>query len=46
MDLTGRFLSDEPNNPRKWAFPASTTISPDGYLIIWADEDGSDTPGL
>lgn len=46
VDLTGRYLSDEPNNPRKWQFPAGTTIPPDGYLIVWADEDGKATPGL
>ena len=46
VDLTGRYLSDEPNNPRKWAFPAGTVIPSDGYLIVWADEDGSATPGL
>ena len=46
VDLTGRYLSDEPNNPRKWAFPAGTKIPADGYLIIWCDEDGSATPGL
>jgi len=46
IDLTGRYLSDEPNNPRKWAFPAGTVIPADGYLIVWADEDGSATPGL
>ena len=46
VDLTGRHLSDEPNNPRKWAFPAGTVIPADGYLLVWADEDGSATPGL
>jgi hypothetical protein len=46
VDLTGRYLSDEPNNPRKWAFPAGTTLPPDGYVIVWADEDGPATPGL
>jgi hypothetical protein len=46
VDLTGRHLSDEPNNPRKWAFPAGTVLPADGYLIVWADEDGSDMPGL
>jgi hypothetical protein len=46
VDLTGRYLSDEPNNPRKWAFPAGTIVPADGYLIIWADEDGAATPGL
>ena len=46
VDLTGHYLSDEPNNPRKWQFPAGTVIPPDGYLLVWADEDGSATSGL
>jgi hypothetical protein len=46
VDLTGRYLSDEPNNPRKWQFPAGTTIPANGFLIVWADENGTDTPGL
>jgi hypothetical protein len=27
-------------------FPAGTTIAANGYILVWADEDGSDTPGL
>jgi hypothetical protein len=46
VDLTGRYLSDEPNNPRKWQFPAGTKIPADGYLLVWADEDTTATPGL
>lgn len=46
LDLAGYHLSDEPNNPRKWQFPAGTTIPADGYLLIWADEDTTDAPGL
>lgn len=46
VDLTGRYLSDNPDNPRKWQFPAGTTIAANGYLIVWCDENGSDTPGL
>jgi hypothetical protein len=46
VDLTGRYLSDESGNPRKWQFPAGTTIPADGYLIVWADEDTLVTPGL
>jgi hypothetical protein len=46
VDLTGRHLSDEPNNPRKWQFPAGTKIAANGLLLVWADEDGQDTPGL
>lgn len=46
VDLTGCYLTDEPNNPRKWPFPAGTVIPAGGYLLVWADEDGSATPGL
>lgn len=46
VDLSGMYLSDNPDSPRKWAFPENTVISPGGYLIIWADEDGKDQPGL
>jgi hypothetical protein len=46
VDLTGRYLSDEPNHPRKWPFPAGTRIAANGYLLVWADEDTTDTPGL
>jgi hypothetical protein len=46
VNLTGRYLSDEPNNPRKWQFPAGTTIPPNGFLIVWADEDGLAAAGL
>lgn len=46
VDLTGHFLSDNPDNLRKWQFPDGTIIPGGGYLIVWADEDGQDTPGL
>lgn len=31
-------LSDDPNNPGKWQLP-NTALSPDKYLVIWADGD-------
>lgn len=46
VSLTGRYLSDEPNNPRKWQFPDGTTIPANGYLLVWADEDTTITNGL
>lgn len=46
MDLAGWYLSDNPENPRKWPFPAGTRIAAGGYLLIWAYEDGEDSPGL
>ncbi|MCZ6676387.1 MAG: CotH kinase family protein, partial [Candidatus Poribacteria bacterium] len=46
VDLSGMYLSDNQGNPRKWQFPENTEIAPGGYLIVWADEDGEDQPGL
>ncbi len=41
IDLTGYFLSDKADNLDKYDFPEGTTIPAQGYLVIWADEDGS-----
>ena len=46
VNLSGMYLSDTQNNPRKWQFPDDTQIAPGGYLIVWADEDGNAEPGL
>jgi len=46
VDLSGWYLSDNPGNPRKWELPANTVIEANGYLIIWADEDGNAPEGL
>jgi len=40
VDLTDFFLSDNYGNPLKWAFPAGANIEANGYLIVWADENG------
>lgn len=41
VDLSGWFLSDNPNNIPKWKIPDGTTIAGNGYLIVWADENGT-----
>jgi len=46
MLLTGMYLTDKIDNPRKWEFPENTTIPPRGYLIVWLDEDGKANKGL
>lgn len=46
VSMTGRYLTDDPTNPRKWKFPDGLSIPAAGYLLVWADEDGTDTPGL
>ena len=42
-NLTGVFLSDSYQNVKKWAFPTNTIIEPNSYLIVWADQDASQT---
>ena len=46
VNLSGMYLSDSQNNPRKWQFPDDTQIAPGGYLIVWVDEDGNAESGL
>lgn len=50
IDLAGMYLTDRLDYPTTWRFPlnrpAETTIAPQGYLIVWADGDVQDTPGL
>jgi hypothetical protein len=41
VDVSGFFLSDDPANRDKWKFPVGTSIPANGYLIVWADENGS-----
>ncbi|MBM3845704.1 MAG: hypothetical protein FJ405_05380, partial [Verrucomicrobia bacterium] len=36
-DLTGFFLSENPNNRNQFAIPPGTTVPARGYLLVWAD---------
>lgn len=44
VNLSGWFLTDNPDNLDKWELPTNTSIPAMGYLIIWADEDSSQGP--
>jgi len=35
VNLSGYFLSDNPNNPTKWEIPNGTIIPANGYLVFW-----------
>ena len=41
LSLDNLFMTDTETNLIKWQFPTGTTIAPNGYLTIWADEDGA-----
>ena len=35
-DIAGYFLSDNPGDPQKWAFPGPTILAAGGFLVVWA----------
>lgn len=35
VNIQGYYLSDNDNNPTKWAFPSNTTIAAGGFLRVW-----------
>lgn len=45
VDITNYYLSDRPDQPQKWVVPFcacdSTIIQPNTFIVIFADEDGS-----
>ncbi|MBI3521330.1 MAG: CotH kinase family protein [Bacteroidetes bacterium] len=41
LDLSNVYLSDNYLLPTKWKFPAGTTIDPNAYLMVWADDDSA-----
>jgi len=45
MNLSGMSLTDDPQEPRKFIFPAGVTINPGGHLVLWADTE-SGTSGI
>jgi hypothetical protein len=41
VNLGGFYLTDNLSNPTKFSIPADTTIAAHGFLLVWADENGS-----
>jgi spore coat protein CotH len=39
LTLGGLYLSDDPDDLLKWAFPDGLSLAPDSYLIVWCDND-------
>lgn len=46
VNLSGMYLTDSQDAPRKWMFPEGTQIAAGGYLVLWADEDTKADKGL
>lgn len=45
LNLSGMSISDGPDDPTRFVFPAGTTIEPEEYLILYAD-DLTHLPGI
>ena len=43
VDLTGYHLTDDPMNSEKFTVPARITVPARGFLLVWADEESSQT---
>jgi len=39
LNLADLSLSDDANNPRKYVFPSGSTIEPEGFLLMYCDND-------
>ena len=42
LSLSGMSLSDDPQQPAQFVFPAGTTMNPGQYLVLYADTGASD----
>ncbi len=42
-DLSGFGLTDDPSQPAKFIIPAGVGVGPQGFLLVWADEESSQT---
>jgi spore coat protein CotH len=43
ISLDNLYASDSQTNLLKWAFPSGITMAPHSYLIVWADQDLTQT---
>jgi hypothetical protein len=45
VSLDDLYLSNDPNNPGRWPFPAGWSILPGSYLVVFADGEEGETVG-
>ena len=43
INLDNLYATDTSSNLLKWAFPSGITMAPNSYLIVWADQDLTQT---
>ncbi len=39
VNIGGFFLTDDLSDPTKWRIPSPTLIAPQGFLLVWADNE-------
>lgn len=44
LNLSQVYLSDDIQNPIKWKFPDNTYLEPNGFMIVWADDQQYQLP--
>lgn len=44
LDLSTVYLSDDAHNRLKWSFPSETLLEPNGFIIVWADDEEYQLP--
>lgn len=44
LDLSQVYLSDDSHNVLKWKFPDNTYLEPNGFMIVWADDEAYQLP--
>ncbi len=44
IDLSGYFLSDDPNNIKKWQFPSGITIEANSFLLMFSENASNSAP--
>ncbi|TWT35938.1 CotH protein [Posidoniimonas corsicana] len=45
VDLAGMYLTDDSDELTKWRFPAGVSIDPGGFLLVFASDKNTVTPG-
>lgn len=43
VSLGGAYISDDKTFPLKYRLPANAIVPPNGYLIVWCDDDSTNT---
>lgn len=46
VDISGMYLTDDPDQPTRWQFPEGTKVAGNGYLVVYASAQNVLDPAL